>query len=80
MFEYTSIHNTCKLHVMLDSKVIKTQLRIDWDTNINFSKKQIPDTYLIYTRFRKAILQVYTMYIPCQKFLGFPDAISGLIL
>jgi hypothetical protein len=29
MFEYASIHNTCKLHVMLDSKVIKTQFRID---------------------------------------------------
>jgi hypothetical protein len=29
MFEYTSIHNTCKLRVVLDSKVIKTQLRLD---------------------------------------------------
>jgi hypothetical protein len=29
MFEYASIHNTCKQHVMLDSKVIRTQFRID---------------------------------------------------
>ena len=29
MFEYASIHNTCELHVMLDSKVIKTQFRLD---------------------------------------------------
>ena len=29
MFEYYIIHNRCKLHVMLDSKVIKTQFRLD---------------------------------------------------
>jgi hypothetical protein len=29
MLEYASIHNTCKLHVVLDSKVIKTQFRLD---------------------------------------------------
>jgi hypothetical protein len=33
MFEYSSIHSTCKLHVMLDSKVMKTQFRIDYIWN-----------------------------------------------
>jgi hypothetical protein len=29
MFEYASIHNTRKLYVILDSKVIKAQFRLD---------------------------------------------------
>jgi hypothetical protein len=28
MLEYASIHNTCKLHVALDSKAKKTQFRL----------------------------------------------------
>jgi hypothetical protein len=27
MFEYASMHNACKLHVMLDSNVMKTHFR-----------------------------------------------------
>ena len=50
---------------------------IQWyhDTNILFPKKQIPVIYLVYTRITKAksINQVYTRYIPCPNFLGFPD-------
>ncbi len=48
---------------------------IQWYTNILFPKKQIPVIYLVYTRITKAksIYQVYTRYIPCLNFLGFPD-------
>ena len=48
---------------------------IQWYTNILFPKKQIPVIYLVYTKIMKAqsIYQVYTRYIPCLNFLGFPD-------
>jgi hypothetical protein len=53
---------------------------IRWYTNILFSKKQIPVIYLVYTRITKAksIYQVYTRYIPCLNFLGFPDVHNTL--
>jgi hypothetical protein len=43
-----------------------------------FSKKQIP---VIYTRITKAksIYIVYTRYIPCLNFLGFPDEVIDKI-
>ncbi len=51
---------------------------IQWYTNIPFPKKQIPVIYLVYTRITKSksIYQVYTRYIPCLNFLGFPDGTS----
>ncbi len=52
---------------------------IQWYTNILFPKKQIPVIDLVYTRITKAesIYQVYTRYIPCLNFLGFPDVPSS---
>ncbi len=57
-----------------------TCIPYDHDTNVTFSENHIPVRYLVYTRFRMgdSIYQAYTIYIPCQNFLGFPDAISAL--
>jgi hypothetical protein len=55
---------------------------IQWHTNILFPKKQIPVIDLVYTRITKAesIYQVYTRYIPCLNFLGFPDDVRFVVL